>query len=137
VGGAVDVGPYEIQTPGSAISYLWLWKYGLPSDGSVDAAALNRNGHDTWQEWRAGTVPTNAASVLRVITVTNAAIGLNVVWQGAGSAGYKIDRATNSNLPNAFVTVSCFVGAGAVGVYNDKSATNSSFYLYRIRNEFN
>lgn len=68
VGGTVDIGAYEYQTPTSVISYAWLQQYGLPTDGSVDYADLDATSFNVYQDWIAGLNPTNAASVLLMQT---------------------------------------------------------------------
>ena len=81
VSGTVDIGAYEFQGPGSVISYAWLQQYGLPTDGSADATDPDADGHNTWQEWRCQTDPTNALSALRLLSASPAGTNVTVSWQ--------------------------------------------------------
>ena len=86
VGGTVDIGCYEYQTPSSIISYAWLQQYGLPTDGSVDFADLDGNGMNIYQDWIAGLNPTNATSVLALQPpATTNTTGITVTWQSVNS----------------------------------------------------
>ena len=62
VGGTVDMGAYECQSPALLDYYLWLQSYGLPTTASAIYADSDGDGVNNWQEWLAGTSPTNAAS---------------------------------------------------------------------------
>ena len=77
-GGTVDVGAYEFQSPASMISYAWLQQYGLPMDSTMDFIDSDHDGMNNLQEWRAGTDPTSAASVLQMLAPTNGASGVVV-----------------------------------------------------------
>jgi len=70
VSGTVDMGAYEYQGTGSVISYAWLQQFGLPTDGSADTVDTDGDHLNTFQEWTADTDPTNAASVLRIGTIS-------------------------------------------------------------------
>lgn len=65
------------------VPYAWLDGYaGLVQAGDYEASALDDQDHDglaTWQEYAAGTVPTNAASVF-LATIAPAGAELRVGW---------------------------------------------------------
>ena len=66
VSGTVDMGAYEFQGSGSIISYAWLQQCELPMDGSADTADPDGDLMNSWQEWLAGTDPTNALSFFHI-----------------------------------------------------------------------
>jgi hypothetical protein len=128
VGGTVDIGAYEYQTPTSVISYAWLQQYGLPTDGSVDFADLDGTAFNVYQDWVAGLNPTNPASVLAMFTpaATNNAHGIIVT--------YFLQRSTNLFSQPAFLTLqpSNLTGQPGTTSYTDTSATNNFPYFYRV-----
>jgi len=134
VGGTVDIGAYEFQTPKSAISYAWLQQYGLPADGSVDYADLDGTAFNVYQDWNAGLNPTNPASVLamRPPTSTNNAAGITVSWQSVRGIPYLLQRSTNLAAQPAFSTILSVTGQSNTTSYTDTSATNSVPYFYRV-----
>jgi hypothetical protein len=76
----VDLGAYEIPSPASILPYCWLQQYGLALDGSADFADTGE-GMNNWQEWKAGTDPANALSVLKVLAPSPGTAGITVRWQ--------------------------------------------------------
>lgn len=133
VSGTVDIGAYEFQTPSSVLSYAWAQQFGLSTDGSADSTDNDGDGHNNWQEWRADTIPTNALSVLRMMTASNTASGLDVTWQSVSTRSYFLDRATNFSDAPPFQTIATNIaGASGTKTYTDTSATNSGPYFYRV-----
>jgi hypothetical protein len=119
------------------ISYAWLQQYGLPTDGSADYLDSDGDGMNNWQEWIAGTNPTNAASALKMISAVRTAEGVSVTWQSVYSINYFLERSTNllaspaftlvaTNMPAWFDTTS-FIDTNAPG-------TGSAFYRVGVGN---
>jgi hypothetical protein len=132
VGGTVDMGAYEYQTPSSVISYAYLQQYGLPTDGSVDYADLDGTAFNIYQDWVAGLNPTNPASILAMLSpsATDNAPGITVTWQSVSGINYNLLRSTN--LP-VFTTLQANVtGQPGTASYTDISATNNIPYYYRV-----
>jgi hypothetical protein len=135
VGGTVDIGAYEYQTPTSIIGYAWLQQYGLPTDGSVDFADLDGTGLKVDQDWIAGLNPTNPASVLALLppAPANNTNGVTVTWQSVIGINYFIQRSSNLTAQPAFTTIqSNLVGQAGSTSYTDTNAVGAGPYFYRV-----
>ncbi|HTV39792.1 MAG TPA: right-handed parallel beta-helix repeat-containing protein [Candidatus Sulfotelmatobacter sp.] len=135
VGGTVDIGAYEFQTPTSVISYAYLQQYGLPTDGSVDDSDLDGTGFNVYQDWVAGLNPTNPASILAMLSPapTNNLAGITVRWKSVDGVQYLLQRSTNLLVQPVFPTIQENIpGQGGTNTYQDSSATNNTPYFYRV-----
>ncbi len=129
----VDLGAYELQTPDLIALNSWLRQHGLPADGSADYADPDGDGHSTWQEWRCGTDPTNALSVLRLVSAGPDGANLTVRWQSVAGVSYFFERSTNLGASPRFVMVATNIfGQTGWTSFADTNAVGAGPFFYRI-----
>jgi hypothetical protein len=138
VGAAVDIGAYEFQNTTSVLPLAWLQQYGLPTDGSADFVDTDGDGMNNWQEWVAGTCPTNAQSVLRILSVTPTSTNLTVGWQSVAGVNYFLQKSPQLNSAfalarsNMVVVVTNIIGQGGTTSFTDTNGPGSVPVFYRV-----
>jgi hypothetical protein len=131
VGGTMDIGAYEFQSPQSRISYAWLQQYGLPTDGSADNTDPDGDGMSNWQEWRAGTDPKNALSALRLLAPGPLGSGLVVRWESVADRTYSLER--SSTASSGFTPLARGIpGQPGTTTYTDTNAIGAGPWFYRV-----
>ena len=131
----VDIGAYEYQGAGSVISYAWLQQYGLPTDGSADYTDPDHDGLNNYQEWVADTNPTNAASALRLIVVSNSP-PVAVTFSSSAARLYTLLSCTNLTRNSVWTPVLGQLdlpGSGAVLTLTDTNPPAPAFYRVSVR----
>ncbi|MFA6172109.1 MAG: glycosyl hydrolase family 28-related protein [Kiritimatiellales bacterium] len=84
--------------------YGWLAQYGLTNFDADAMSDADGDGLKTWQEYIAGTNPTNPASSLRIFNGgTTAQGGIIIRWSSVSNRFYDLSQTTN--LLNAFAAV--------------------------------
>jgi hypothetical protein len=132
-GGTVDVGAYEFQSPQSLISYAWLQQYALSADGSADDTDADIDGLSNWQEWRTGTNPTNALSVLRLLNLASGLPGVIVSWQSVSGLSYFLERGSNLVAQPRFLPLATnIVAQSRTTTFTDTNATGAGLFFYRV-----
>jgi len=132
-GGTVDIGAYEFQTPTSLLSYAWAQRYGLPTDGSADFTDHDTDLLNNWQEWRAGTVPTDTLSVLRLLTPVSDGTKLVVTWESVTGRSYFLERAPDLSSASAFTRFATNIsGQTNTTSFLDTNVVGASPRFYRV-----
>ena len=133
VGGTVDIGAYEFQSPTSIISYAWLQQFGLPTDGSADFADSDGDRLNTWQEWRCGTDPTNTLSVLRLLPPALAGADVTLSWPSGTGRSYVLECSTNLGAaPSFFPLATNLPGQPGTTSFTHTNGAGLGRCLYRV-----
>lgn len=75
--------------------YSWLAQYGLTNFNADAVADADGDGILTWQEYIAGTNPTNPASCLRITAGSATSQGTVIRWSSASNKLYSLSMTTN------------------------------------------
>jgi hypothetical protein len=133
-GGTVDMGAYEFQSVDPF--HQWLAQYGLPANGSADYVDSDLDGHNNWQEWVAGTNPTNPVSVLRLGLPLVTPGDVMLTWTSVTNRFYTLESATNLNSAPAFsVLKSNLTGLPGTTSWTDTNHPAAGPRYYRVRVE--
>jgi hypothetical protein len=133
VGGTVDIGAYECQSPAFLGYFTWLQNYSLPTYAGALYADSDADGHNNWQEWRCGTSPTNVLSVLRLLSATPAGTNVTVRWQSVAGVSYFLERSTNLAPPLFFTPLATAIpGQPGTTTFTDTNAASMAPLFYRV-----
>ena len=95
----------RFSTPSqSVLPFAWLLQFGLPTDGSSDYTDSDNDGLSNWEEWMAGTVPTNRLSLLQIETLTSESGSgqFQVRWQSVSGKYYWVGSCETLTVPIFF-----------------------------------
>lgn len=105
----------------------WLAENGLTE--ADDEADIDGDGLDTWEEYIAGTVPTNAASVLKVTALGTSGDEVVITWQSVEGKSYSIITNLSLAIPDPGIAVSGIPGeAGETSYTSSIPAAAGVFY---------
>lgn len=134
VGGNIDVGAYEYQGPGVGEFVHWGQAYGLATDGSADLVDSDEDGHSNWEEWTAGTVPTDAVSVLRLASPMMNASGVLLRWTSIPDRTYVLERCRDPLALGTFYPIASGIpGQPGMTSFSDTNTAGQSSLFYRVR----
>ncbi len=116
--------------------HAWLASYGLPFDGSADYVDSDSDGMNNFQEYVAGTNPTNASSMFRISSAQMIFSTQFVVhWSGVSNRLYDVTRATNLAVGAAAFLSSAtnLVGTPPENIWTDSVNNAATPAFYRIK----
>ena len=131
-GGSGSLSVAGVASDPANTPYGWLAQYGLTNFNADAMADADHDGLLTWQEYIAGTNPTNAASNLRITGGSATSQGTVVRWASASNKLYNLSRTTN--LLQSFAAVAGATNLPATPPENvfTNSQNDGAAAFYRI-----
>jgi len=135
--GLITLSDRSTSTYGDGIPDSWRLRYFGSINNLLSQAAADADGDgaNNWQEYIAGTDPTDRKSSLRVSTdQAPAQLGNECVihWPSASGRNYVIERSTSLASPN-WTAISTNAGTGADMEFHDSTAGNTRFYRVHVQ----
>jgi hypothetical protein len=115
---------------------LWWLDMHYPGTNDFDAAALSDTDNDgmySWQEYVAGTDPTNPASVFRLISVTLDGPGETVSWYGVTGKTYAVYGSTNLADGWLISPLISDVPGSVLGTNSFTQSQSNMLFFYRVK----
>jgi len=133
---AVPVGA-ALDSDGDGIPDWWMILHfghatGLSSDLSRTFDDADGDGMSNWQEWIAGTDPTDPSSRLILAMPSWNASGLTLTWQSQDQVTYYIERSSGVSGAPFSVIQSNIVGQAGMTSFTDTNTAGSKAFLYRV-----
>lgn len=133
VGGTVDMGAYECQSPALVHYYEWLQAHGLNTYTQSGSSDPDVDSMSTWREWLAGTDPTNTQSALIVLPPVQITGEIRISWQSVSDRTYCLERATNLTANPAFLPLAGGIpGQAGTTTYTDTNPPVAVPVFYRV-----
>lgn len=131
---SVTAGFAQNVTSNTATPEWWLAQYGLTNFTSDAAADTDGDGLSTWQEYIAGTDPTNAASCLQITGGSVNAQQAVIRWSSASNRLYSISRTTNLLEPFSILSgASNLPATPPENTYTNPSGGNAAYYRIGVQ----
>jgi hypothetical protein len=130
VGGTVDVGAYECQSPALLAYYTWLLNYGLPTDAALAYTNSDGDGANNWQEYLADTSPLDANDFLCITNFTRDGAYNELRWSSKSTRLYRVERLDAFDGVSAWETIITNATPGWNNVGFDNTGPQ---YFYRIQ----
>ena len=99
---------------------------------AAPAADPDHDGFNNTAEFIAGTNPTNAASLLKMISASNAPSGTTVSWQSVAAKTYQVSSRTNLGA-GAWQNVGSPVTAGGATAQTVGATATNGYRFYRVQ----
>ncbi|MEI6807815.1 MAG: lamin tail domain-containing protein [bacterium] len=121
----------------NGVTEMWLLYYYPGTNNFTNAATSDTDGdgHQAWQEFIAGTDPTNALSVFRVLEMMRAGGGNTISWPAITGKVYSIYRSTNllSTWPGLSLTNNMSSPTNGTVSFSDAESNSPAFYHINVQ----